>query len=58
MSAGPISLVTEAPTLPAPKTPRANPWRPRGVQAAFQAIPTLNEFPANPARKANTRSAV
>ena len=51
MSAGPMSLVTDAPTLPAPKMPSAKPWR-ASAQAAFQAIPTENEFPASPSQNA------
>jgi osmoprotectant transport system permease protein len=56
ISAGPMNLVTEAPTLPAPNTPSANPCRLRGYQAEFQAMPTLKELPANPTRKASTSS--
>ena len=41
-------------TLPAPKTPRANPWCRRGNQAEHQAIPTENALPAIPTRKAHT----
>jgi hypothetical protein len=43
-----MSLVSEAPTLPAPKVPSANPWRSRENQAAFQAMPAENELPARP----------
>ena len=56
MSAGPINLVTDAPTFPAPKTPRAKPWCARGHHAATHAMPTLNELPAKPTRKARTSS--
>ena len=48
ISAGPMSLVTDAPTLPAPNMPSANPCRCRLAQAAFQAMPTENELPATP----------
>src|SRR5262245_23635214 len=41
INGGPISLVTDAPTLPAPKTPSANPRRSFGNQAAVQAIPAV-----------------
>src|SRR5205823_1790021 len=41
MSGGPINLVTDAPTLPAPKTPRASPCRSLGNQAAVQAMPAV-----------------
>ena len=58
MIAGPISLVTEAPTLPAPKTPSAKPCCERGNQALFQAMPSTNELPAKPMRKARTKSIV
>ena len=50
------SLVTEAPMLPAPKTPSAKPWRSLGNQAAFHEMPTLNRLPANPTRKASPSS--
>ena len=50
---GPTSLVTDAPTLPAPNTPSARPWRAFGNQAAFQAMPTENELPATPYIKAH-----
>ena len=56
MIAGPMSLVTEAPTLPAPKTPSANPCCERGNHALFQAMPLLKELPAKPMRKASTKS--
>ena len=56
MSAGPMNLVSEAPTFPAPKTPRAKPWRLCGHQALTQAMPTLKELPAKPTRKAQTSS--
>ena len=53
ISAGPMNLVTEAPTLPAPKMPECEAlvlrWPPR---RATQAMPTLNELPANPTRNA------
>ena len=52
MSAGPMNLVTDAPTLPAPNTPSARPWCWRGHQAETQAMPTLNELPAKPTRNA------
>ncbi len=42
------NLVPEAPTLPAPKIPRAVPLLWSGNQAEHQAMPTVNEFPANP----------
>ena len=42
------------PTLPAPKTPSANPWRSFGVHAEFQAMPTEKRLPAKPTRKAST----
>ena len=48
MSIGPNSFVTDAPTLPAPKTPSAMPCRSFGNHAAFHAMPTENEFPATP----------
>ena len=47
-----MNLVTEAPTLPAPKIPRARPWCCGGHHAATHAMPTLNELPANPTRNA------
>jgi hypothetical protein len=52
MRAGPMNFVTDAPTLPAPKTPSANPCRFCGHQALTQAMPTLNELPAKPTRNA------
>ena len=52
-----MNLVTDAPTFPAPKRPRANPWCSRGCHAAFHAIPELNELPAKPTRKASARIA-
>src|SRR5262245_8505666 len=42
------SLVPDAPTLPAPNTPRANPFDRSGNHAEHQAIPTVNEFPDKP----------
>ena len=54
MIGGPMNLVTEAPTLPAPKTPSANPWCSRGCQAEFHAIPELKELPAKPTKNART----
>ncbi len=42
------SFVPDAPTLPAPTTPRANPLILSGNQAEFQEIPAVNEFPARP----------
>ena len=56
MSGGPMNLVTEAPTLPAPKTPSAKPCRSRGVHAEFHEMPALKELPAKPTRKASTSS--
>ncbi|OLT40148.1 hypothetical protein BJF86_04870 [Serinicoccus sp. CNJ-927] len=56
MIGGPMNLVTDAPTLPAPKSPRAKPCRSRGAQAAFQAMPTLKALPAKPTRNASTSS--
>ncbi len=56
ISPGPISLVTDAPTLPAPNTPSANPWRSRDDQAAFHAMPIENELPAMPKKNAHTIS--
>jgi hypothetical protein len=47
-----MNFVTDAPTLPAPNTPRAKPWWRWGHQALVQAMPTLNALPANPTRKA------
>ena len=59
MIAGPMSLVTEAPTLPAPNTPSAKPCCVRGNHALFQAMPELkNELPAKPMRNASTNSIV
>ena len=58
MIAGPISLVTDAPTFPAPKTPSAKPCWERGNQALFHAMPELNELPAKPMRNARTKSIV
>ena len=58
ISAGPISLVIDAPTLPAPNMPSAKPWRWRSAQAAFQAMPTENELPAMPKKNAHTISSV
>ena len=52
----PDDFVTEAPTLPAPNSPRAKPWCSRGCHAEFQAMPAENALPANPTRKASTRS--
>src|SRR3989304_6132806 len=43
-SGGPMNLVTEAPTFPAPKTPRAKPWRSGGNQAEHQAMPMGKGF--------------
>ena len=54
MTGGPMNLVTDAPTLPAPKMPRARPCRPFENQAEFQATPTENELPAKPTRNART----
>lgn len=51
-----MNLVTEAPTLPAPKNPSAKPWFSRGCQALFQAMPELNELPEKPMRKARPSS--
>ena len=42
------SLVTEAPMLPAPKTPSAKPWRSLGNQAAFHEMPTLEQVAGEP----------
>src|SRR4029077_1998171 len=56
IKAGAISLVIDAPTLPAPNTPRAKPWRSRSDQAAFQAMPTEKEFPPSPRKKAQASS--
>jgi hypothetical protein len=44
---GPTSFVTDAPTLPAPKTPSAKPCFARGNQAAFQAMPTESRLAAD-----------
>ncbi len=52
ISAGPMSLVTDAPTLPAPNVPSANPCFCRLAHAAFQAMPTENELPATPSSSA------
>jgi hypothetical protein len=52
MRAGPMNLVTLAPTFPAPKTPKAKPCWSLGNQAEFQAMPTLKLLPAKPTRKA------
>ena len=52
ISAGPMNFVTDAPTLPAPKTPSAKPWCSRGHHALTQAMPTLNALPARPTRNA------
>jgi hypothetical protein len=54
MRAGPINFVIDAPTLPAPNTPSAKPWRWRSAQAAFQAIPIEKELPAMPNKNAHT----
>ena len=52
------SLVPDAPTFPAPNTPRAVPLVSCGNHAEFQAIPTVNEFPASPNRAAQTSNSV
>ena len=53
MSAGPMNLVTEAPTLPAPKTPEREALVLRAAtRRETQAMPTLNELPAKPTRNA------
>ena len=52
MSAGPIILVTEAPTLPMPKKPIAKPCWFFGNQAAFHAEPIVKLLPAMPTRNA------
>ena len=44
ISAGPIILVIDAPTFPAPKVPSATPWRCCGNHAEFHDIPTLKEL--------------
>ena len=56
--AGPNSLVTLAPTFPAPNTPRANPCRSLGNQAAFQAMPTEKALPASPYSTAHPNNSV
>jgi hypothetical protein len=56
MIGGPMNFVTEAPTLPAPKTPSAKPCRSRPYHAAFHAMPTEKRLPAKPTRNARTRS--
>ncbi len=58
ISAGPNILVTEAPTLPAPKVPSARPWRLFGNHTEFQAMPAVNELPAMPTRNAQIMSMV
>ena len=58
MMPGPMSFVTDAPTLPAPNTPKARPLRSWPNQAEFHDTPTLNRLPAKPTRKARTRSQV
>ena len=56
MIAGPMNLVTEAPTLPAPNRPRAKPLRRSVNHALFHATPTLKLLPTKPTRKASTSS--
>ncbi len=56
ISTGPMNLVTDAPTLPAPNSPRANPFRCWGNHAEFQATPAVKELPAKPTRNARTSS--
>ncbi len=56
ISGGPMNLVIDAPTLPAPKTPSARPCRCLEYQAAFHAVPTENRLPAKPTRNASTSS--
>ena len=53
ISGGPISLVTDAPTLPAPKVPSATPWRCAENQAEVHATPLVNELPARPKNSAH-----
>ena len=56
MMPGPMILVTDAPTLPAPKTPRAKPLCCGEYQAEFHATPAENELPTMPTQKARTSS--
>jgi hypothetical protein len=58
ISGGPMNLVTDAPTLPAPNTPSARPCRSLLYQAEFHAVPTENRLPAKPTRNASTSSQV
>ena len=46
------SFVPDAPTLPAPNIPRANPLVRDGNHAEFQAIPTVKWLPARPNSRA------
>jgi hypothetical protein len=57
-SAGARNFVTDAPTFPAPNTPRAVPFVRFGNHAEFHAMPTVNEFPARPKSAAQASSSL